>query len=47
VRTEDGWRFSALQNNRVRPVRIPEPGSFPAKGSQALARVAGFLQVKR
>jgi uncharacterized protein (TIGR02246 family) len=40
VRTDDGWRFTALHNNRVRPVRIPDPGSLPAKGSQALARVA-------
>lgn len=41
VATPDGWRFAALHNGRVRPVRIPEPDSFPSRASQWLARVAG------
>lgn len=40
VRTDDGWKFTAFQNGRVRPVRIPEPTSLPAKAARLLARLA-------
>jgi uncharacterized protein (TIGR02246 family) len=40
VRTADGWRFEALQNTRVRPVRIPAPDSFPARASHLMTRAA-------
>ena len=30
VRGTEGWRFTAIHNGRIRPVRIPEPDSFPA-----------------
>lgn len=43
VDTGSGWRFTAFQNTRVRPVRIPDPGSFPARASKGLARLAGAL----
>jgi uncharacterized protein (TIGR02246 family) len=43
VHTEGGWRFTALQNGRVRPVRIPQPDSFPAKASRGLATLARTL----
>lgn len=39
VRTEAGWRYTALHNNRVRPVRIPEAGSWPARASHVVAKV--------
>jgi uncharacterized protein (TIGR02246 family) len=38
--TPEGWRFAALHNSRVRPVRIPDPGSLPSKASQRLSRTA-------
>jgi uncharacterized protein (TIGR02246 family) len=38
VRTEDGWRFAALQNTRVRPMRIPGPDSLPARMARLLVR---------
>lgn len=40
VRTSEGWRFAALHNSRVRPVRIPDTDSWPARCSQALARLS-------
>ena len=47
VRTPDGWRFTAFQNTRVRPVRIPEPDSFPARASKRLASVTRALGIGR
>lgn len=41
VKTADGWRFAALHNSRVRPMRIPEPDSLPARMSHLFAAVAG------
>ena len=38
---EDGWRFTAFHNGRVRPQRIPEPDSFPSRASRMLGRLAG------
>jgi uncharacterized protein (TIGR02246 family) len=40
VRTSEGWRFTALHNTRVRPVRVPGPDSLPARASQAMTRLA-------
>lgn len=39
-RTSDGWRFTALQNTRVRPVQIPAPDSFPARATRWMVRIA-------
>jgi uncharacterized protein (TIGR02246 family) len=41
VHTDDGWRFTALHNNRVRPVRIPDPDSFPSRASHWLTQRFG------
>ena len=43
VRTSEGWRFTAFHNTRVRPVRIPEPNSFPSRASRSITRVARRL----
>lgn len=43
TRTEDGWRFAALQNTRVRPMQIPAPDSLPARAAQQMVRIAGAL----
>jgi uncharacterized protein (TIGR02246 family) len=43
VRTDDGWRFAALQNTRVRPMRIPAPDSFAAKAARRLVRITGAI----
>jgi hypothetical protein len=40
VRTGDGWRFTALHNTRVRPVRVPGPESLPSRASRAMTRLA-------
>ncbi|MEU4332796.1 SgcJ/EcaC family oxidoreductase [Nonomuraea dietziae] len=40
VRTEAGWKISAIHNGRVRPVTVPEPDAFPSKMSQLMARIA-------
>jgi len=45
VRTEEGWRFTALQNGRVRPVRIPAPGSVPSRMAQGMGRITRRLGV--
>nr|WP_231935294.1 SgcJ/EcaC family oxidoreductase [Micromonospora viridifaciens] len=47
VRTSAGWRFTALHNGRVRPVRIPAPGSAPARLAQAMGRCARRLGLGR
>ncbi len=40
VRAAEGWRFTAIHNGRVRPVRIPEPDSLPARLARALVAAA-------
>lgn len=47
VRTDEDWRFTAFQNARVRPMRIPDPASFPSRASRALARLARLLGIGR
>ena len=45
VRGAEGWRFTAVHNGRIRPVRIPEPDSLPARlahGLVAAAAAAGM-----
>ncbi|GGO47394.1 hypothetical protein GCM10012287_19950 [Streptomyces daqingensis] len=43
VRTEQGWRISALHNGRVRPVTIPGPRAFPSRMSHAMSRTGRWL----
>lgn len=45
VRRPEGWRIAAIQNNRQRPVTIPEPDSMPSKMSRAMTRLAQRLGV--
>jgi uncharacterized protein (TIGR02246 family) len=45
VRTPDGWRFRAIHNGRVRPVRIPEPNSFPARAARVMVRATHALRL--
>ncbi|GGM58256.1 hypothetical protein GCM10011608_49020 [Micromonospora sonchi] len=47
VRAEDGWRFTALHNGRVRPVGIPDPDSLPSRMAQAMGRLANRLGIGR
>ncbi|GGT14658.1 SgcJ/EcaC family oxidoreductase [Nonomuraea spiralis] len=47
VRTGEGWRIGAIHNGRVRPVTVPEPGAFPSRMSQLMARVARRLGLGR
>jgi len=47
VRTDRGWRFTALHNGRVRPVRIPAPDSLPSRIAQAMGHAARRLGVGR
>ncbi|MFE0035675.1 SgcJ/EcaC family oxidoreductase [Streptomyces sp. NPDC059015] len=47
VRTEQGWRISALHNGRVRPVTIPDPDAFPSRMSQTMSRIGRRLGMGR
>ena len=47
IREEQGWRFTALHNSRVRPMSIPGPDSAPARISRAMTRVARTLHLGR
>jgi uncharacterized protein (TIGR02246 family) len=43
VRVEEGWRFAAIHNGRVRPMRIPEPNSLPSRAARTLVRASRAL----
>jgi len=45
VRTNHGWRFTALQNGRVRPVRIPAPDALPSRLSRGMGSLARRLGI--
>lgn len=45
LRAPDGWRFTAFQNARVRPLRIPGPTSLLSKASRTLTRFARLLGI--
>ncbi|MEU6022092.1 SgcJ/EcaC family oxidoreductase [Micromonospora sp. NPDC047134] len=47
VRTDQGWRFTALHNGRVRPVQIPAPDSLPSRLAQAMGHTARRLGMGR
>ncbi|MBW4701996.1 MULTISPECIES: SgcJ/EcaC family oxidoreductase [unclassified Micromonospora] len=47
IRAQDGWRFTALHNGRVRPITIPAPDSTPSRMAQAMGRLARGLGVGR
>lgn len=47
TRTTDGWRFAALHNTRVRPLRIPGPDSFPARAARQMVRITNALGLGR
>jgi len=40
TRTDDGWRFAALHNTRVRPLQIPAVDSFPARAVRQLVHLS-------
>ena len=40
VRGAEGWRFTAIHNGRIRPVRIPAPDSLPAQFARGLVSAA-------
>jgi uncharacterized protein (TIGR02246 family) len=40
VRGAQGWRFTAIHNGRIRPLRIPAPDSLPAQFARALVLAA-------
>lgn len=40
LRTQEGWRFTALHNTRVRPVTIPAPDALPSRLSRTMGRLA-------
>ena len=47
VRTDDGWRFTAFHNTRVRPQQIPSPDSFASRASRTLTRLGGLVGAGR
>lgn len=46
LRTNEGWRFTAFHNTRVRPVTIPAPDSFPSKMSHLIVGLARAFKGK-
>ncbi|GIJ78626.1 conserved hypothetical protein [Micromonospora phaseoli] len=47
VRTDDGWRFTALHNGRVRPISIPAPDSLPSRMAHVMGRLANRTAIGR
>lgn len=47
VRTDEGWRFSAFHNTRVRPVAVPAPDAPPSRAAHLLARLLPDRRVSR
>ncbi len=47
VRTSEGWRFTVIHNGRVRPMRIPEPESFPSRAAHAMVHGSRALGIGR
>jgi hypothetical protein len=45
VRGPDGRLFTAIYNGRIRPVRIPEPDSLPARFAHRLVALAAAAGV--
>jgi uncharacterized protein (TIGR02246 family) len=45
VRGAEGWRFTAIHNGRIRPVRVPEPDSLPARLAHGLVAAAAAAGV--
>lgn len=43
VRTDEGWRFAAIHNGRVRPMNIPEPNSLPSRTARTLVQASRAL----
>lgn len=46
-REPDGWRFAAIHNGRIRPVRVPAPDSPPARMARTLVRLTSRLGMGR
>jgi uncharacterized protein (TIGR02246 family) len=47
VRTAQGWRITSINNARVRPIGIPDPGSSPARMARGLVKAATALRLGR
>jgi uncharacterized protein (TIGR02246 family) len=45
VRSDQGWRFTAIHNGRVRPVTIPAPDAMPSRMAQLMGRAARRLRI--
>jgi uncharacterized protein (TIGR02246 family) len=45
VRGPEVWLFTAIHNGRIRPVRIPEPDSMPARFARRLVALAAAAGV--
>jgi uncharacterized protein (TIGR02246 family) len=47
VRRDDGWRFTAIHNGRVRPVGVPAPDGAVARVARLLVRASDALGLGR
>jgi uncharacterized protein (TIGR02246 family) len=45
VRTEQGWRITAIHNGRVRPITVPDPDALPSRMSRLMTRTAHRLGI--
>lgn len=47
LRTSEGWRFTAIHNGRVRPMRIPGPESLESRAAHAMVWATHALGMGR
>jgi uncharacterized protein (TIGR02246 family) len=47
VRGDEGWRFAAIHNGRVRPVGVPDPDGRVARVARSLVRASDALGLGR
>lgn len=45
VRSAEGWRFTAIHNGRIRPLRVPEPDAFPSRAARAIVKGTQVLGI--
>ncbi|MFE7397693.1 SgcJ/EcaC family oxidoreductase [Streptomyces sp. NPDC057557] len=45
VRTDQGWRITAIHNGRVRPITVPDPDALPSRMSRLMNRTAHRLGI--
>jgi hypothetical protein len=45
VRTDQGWRITAIHTGRVRPITVPDPDALPSRMSRLMTHTAHRLDI--